>query len=60
MEIFQVGMAKSIINCYSVLGIENQHLFEEIQGLLVHVGEKTIEGSLFDKGNLVQALLSHN
>jgi len=60
VKIFHVRMFQSFLYCNTVVWIEDQHFFQEIKGVLVHVWEKWVKRSFLDKWDLIQTLLSHN
>ena len=44
--LLEVGMLQSLLHCGSLVRIEGQHLFEQINGLGVSVGVDPVEGNL--------------
>jgi hypothetical protein len=60
VEVLEVGVREGILDGDAVLGVEDQHAFEQIQRLLVHAGEEGGEGAFLDEGDLVEALLRHH
>lgn len=44
--LLQVGMLQSLLHCGSLVRIEGQHLFEQINGLGISVWVDPVEGNL--------------
>jgi hypothetical protein len=59
VEILEVGMSEGVFYRDAVPGVEDQHLFQQVQAVLVHVREEACEGPLLDERNLVEALMRH-
>lgn len=53
-------MGQRLLDSQPVLRVEDEHFLEEVQGLIIHVGEERREGPFLDEGDLVQALLRHD
>lgn len=49
MEIFEIRMAQGLFNSDAIVRVENQQLAKKVQGLLIHVGEESVEGSFLHK-----------
>ena len=60
MKIFQVRVSQSLFNWNSIFRIEDQHFWNKIKSLLVHLRKKCREWTFLDISNLIDALLSHD
>lgn len=49
MEIFEIRMAQGLFNSDAIVRVKNQQLAKKVQGLLIHVGEESVEGSFLHK-----------
>lgn len=60
MEVFKIRVPERLLDRDAVFGVEDKHLANQVQGLLIHLRKKWRKRALFYKSNLINALVSHH